>query len=350
MNIKIDKLNSIGLNKKPLIIAEISGNHNGKKNLFLKHIKIAAKNGADLIKIQTYEPQDITLKNIAKKFKLKNRIWKNKNLWNIYSKAHTPFKWHEDAFKLAKRLNVTLFSTPFSIRAVDFLEKFKVPIYKISSFELTDHQLINYIAKKNKPIILSTGMATLSEIRAAIKVIKKYHSKIVILYCVSGYPTKETESNLNTISFLKKKFKNMNIGLSDHTDDILTSLTAISLGAAIIEKHFIISKKINSLDKKFSIDSKQLKTLSENVKRIKLSIGKENKKIKTSEKKNLRLRRSIYAIKDINKGEKLSEKNIKNFRPKIGLGSEYFYKVLNLKTNKIIKKNSPIYLRDIVNK
>ena len=150
MNIKIDKSNSIGLNKKPLIIAEISGNHNGKKRLFLKHIKVAAKNGADLVKIQTYEPQDITLKDVAKKFKLKKGIWKKKDLWNIYQKAHTPFKWHEDAFKLAKKLKITLFSTPFSTRAVDFLEKFKVPLYKISSFEITDHQLINYIAKKKE--------------------------------------------------------------------------------------------------------------------------------------------------------------------------------------------------------
>ncbi len=347
MNIKIDKSNSIGLNKKPLIIAEISGNHNGKKRLFLKHIKVAAKNGADLVKIQTYEPQDITLKDVAKKFKLKKGIWKKKDLWNIYQKAHTPFKWHEDAFKLAKKLKITLFSTPFSTRAVDFLEKFKVPLYKISSFEITDHQLINYIAKKKKPIILSTGMASLNEIRSAIKIIKKHHSKIVILYCVSGYPTKEVESNLNTIKFLRKKFKNINIGLSDHTNDILTSLVATSLGATVIEKHFIISKKINSLDNKFSIDVKQLKDLSKNINKVKLSIGNKNKKIKKVEKNNLKLRRSIYAITDITKGEKLTEKNIRSYRPKIGIGAENFFKILSLKTKKHLKKGTPIYLKDI---
>ena len=347
MNIKIDKFNSIGFNKKPLIIAEISGNHNGKKKLFLEHIKIAAKNGADLVKIQTYEPQDITIKEVAKKFKLKKGIWKNKDLWNIYLKAHTPFNWHEDAFKLARKLKITLFSTPFSIRAVDFLEKFKVPIYKISSFEITDHQLINYIAKKKKPIILSTGMASLKEIQSAIKIIKKYHSKIVILYCVSGYPTKDVESNLNTIKFLRKKFKNTNIGLSDHTNDILTSLVATSLGATIIEKHFIISKKINSLDNKFSIDIKQLRDLSKNINKVKLSIGTENKKIKKVEKKNFKLRRSIYAITDIAKGEKLTENNIRSYRPKIGIGAENFFKILNFKTKKYLKKGTPIYFKNI---
>ena len=206
--------------------------------MFLKHILEAAKNGADLIKIQSYEPSDITLKS-KKNFIINDGLWKKKSLWELYQKAHTPFSWHKDAFILAKKLNITLFSSPFSTRAVDLLEKFKVKLYKIASFEITDLNLIDYVAKK-KPIILSTGMASIKEIKKAISVIKKYHNKIILLYCVSGYPTKEKEMNISTIYYFKKIFKDYLIGLSDHTDNIYSSLAATSFGVAVIEKHFVL--------------------------------------------------------------------------------------------------------------
>ena len=167
--------------KRPLIITEISGNHNGNKKSFLNHIKIAAKNGADMIKIQTYEPEDITLKRFDKNFRINKGVWKGQYLWNLYEKAHTPFKWHKDAFKLANKLKIPIFSSPFSKRAVDLLEKLNVKLYKISSFEITDLELIQYIAKKKKPIIISTGMASLSEIKNAIKCIRRYNKKLTIL-------------------------------------------------------------------------------------------------------------------------------------------------------------------------
>ena len=210
------------LNLKPLIIAEISANHCGSKKKFLNLIKSAAKNGADLIKIQTYEAKDITIKN-AKVGKL--------NLWDLYSRAKTPLSWHDEAFKLAKRLKITLFSTPFSLRAVQFLEKFNVELYKISSFEITDLLLIDTIAKTKKPVILSTGMASIKEINEAIKCIKKYHSKITLLHCVSGYPTSIENINLSRLIFMKKKFKDFNIGLSDHTNNINSSIASCCLGA-----------------------------------------------------------------------------------------------------------------------
>mgnify|MGYP001269849602 CR=1 FL=1 len=208
--------------KRPLIITEISGNHNGSKKSFLEHIKVAAKNGADMIKIQTYEPRDITLKKFDKNFKIQSGTWKGQYLWELYKKAHTPFSWHKDAFKLARKLKIPIFSSPFSKRAVDLLERLNVKLYKIASFEITDLELVEYIAKKKKPVIISTGMASLAEIKRAINCIKKYNNKITILYCVSGYPSKEEDINLNTLKKFKKLFKKNKIGLSDHTNDIYT--------------------------------------------------------------------------------------------------------------------------------
>lgn len=326
---------------KPLIVAEISANHNGSKRRLLKLISAAANNGADLVKIQTYEPVDIT---INKDFK-NNRI--KFNPWKLYNKAQTPFKWHKDAFKLAKKLGIILFSTPFSTRAVDLLEKFNVKLYKISSFEITDFKLIERISKTKKPVIISTGMASIKEIKNCIKIISKYHKKILILHCVSGYPTGENESNLNRIKTLERKFKKYNIGLSDHTKDIITSLTSIPLGVVLIEKHFTVSKNIKSLDKEFSINPMQLKKLSKLVNKVFYSLGEGRFELQKSEKSSLRLRRSIFTTKNILKGDRLSNKNISTFRPKIGLGSEFYFKVIGKKIKRNLNKFEPIFKSDI---
>ena len=343
MKFKISKNLYIKKNSRPLIIAEISANHIGKKKLFLDHIKSAAKNGADLIKIQTYEPEDITLKSRNKNFLIKSGTWKGKNLWDLYSKGYTPFSWHKDAFKLAKKLKIPIFSSPFSKRAVDLLESLKTPIYKIASFEITDLNLIDYVASKGKPIIISTGMATLNEINKAIKTIEKHHKKIVILYCVSGYPTKEKDTNVLNIKKFQKLFKNYIIGISDHTDNIYSALSSIVLGASVIEKHFIVNKKINSLDKLFSIDSKQLKRLKLFSTKMFLTLKSSNIGPKKNELNSLKLRRSIFAIKDINKGEKFTKMNIGCFRPKIGLGAENYFKIIGKKSKRKILKSSPVF-------
>ncbi len=343
MKLKINNKISIDSKKKPIIIAEISGNHAGKKSLFLEHIRLAARNGANMIKIQTYEPQDITLNLRDKRFKINKGLWTGSCLWDLYQKAHTPFSWHKDAFRLAKKLDITLFSSPFNIRAVDLLETFNVDLYKIASFEITDLKLINYIAKKRKPIILSTGMASVKEINNAIKVIEKYHKKIILLYCVSGYPTKEKDVNIITLNKFREKFKNYLIGMSDHTNNIFSSLAATALGASVIEKHFIISKKNKTTDSDFSIDVKDLNKLKIYTEKIHLSLGKAFIGLKKNEQNSVRLRRSMFATKDIKKGEKFSDKNIACFRPKVGLGSENYYKILGKKSKRTFKKNSPIY-------
>jgi len=330
--------------KEPLIIAEISGNHNGSKNNFLKLIKSACINGADLIKIQTYEQKDITLNKNYGNFKISKGIWKGQNLWDLYHKTCTPFAWHADAFKIAKKYNKIIFSSPFSIRAVDLLEKLGCRLYKIASFEITDLKLIKYVASKKKPIIISTGMASLDEIKKAIKVINQYHSKIIILHCVSSYPTKLSEVNLERINFLKKKFANYMIGISDHTNNIYSSIAATSYDVVAIEKHFKISEKCNSPDSSFSILPKQLSELKKATKEIKISKLPRNKNL---DKINKKLRRSIFAKKNIKKNEKITKFNIDTLRPYIGICASNYFRILNKKVKKNIKIGDPIFKKDI---
>ena len=340
--IKGSKYRGIKKNKPPLIISEISGNHNGKKNRFLKLIKSAIKNGADLIKIQTYEPKDITLKSSKNFYKIKKGAWKNRTLWDLYSEAHTPFAWHKEAFKLAKKHKKIIFSSPFSVRAVDHLEKLKCPIYKIASFEITDFKLIDYIASRKKKIILSTGMSTISEIKKAIKDIKKYHNNIVILHCISDYPTKIKNSNLKKILHLKKMFPNYEIGLSDHTNGIATSIIASNYGVSYIEKHFNLDD-LKTADSSFSIKPDQLKELSDAISYL----FNKSKRKDPVRKKNIFLRRSIFSAKDIKKNEIITEEKINTLRPRIGICASQYFKILNKKALKSIKKNQPIFFSDI---
>lgn len=344
MEIKIDNSISFSSNKKPLIIAEISGNHNGSKRKFLKLIQDAFNNGADLVKIQTYEPKDITLRNKNTSYKIKKGIWKNKYLWDLYTKACTPFDWHKEAFRIAKKERKILFSSPFSLRAVDLLEKYKVKIYKIASFEITDLRLIDYIASKMKPIIISTGLSSIKEIKVAKKIINKYHNKIIIMHCISEYPTKIEDTELYKIQNLKKIFQNNLIGLSDHTDDIYSSIASVPLGIVAIEKHFNLTNN-KSEDAAFSINNNQLKQLKNISSNLYKSLN--NKKIK-KKLSNIKLRRSIFASRNLNKNEKITFNNIKTLRPSIGIPSEFFFKIQGKKINKNILKNNPIYFKNIL--
>lgn len=343
MKIKINKDIYFDYNKRPLVIAEISGNHAGNKKKFLNLILTASKNGADLVKIQTYEPDDITSKNLN--LKIHNGIWKGKKLWELYKKACTPYEWHHDAFKLAKKHKINLFSTPFSLKGLNFLKKKKVDLYKISSFEITDLNLINEISKTKKPIILSTGLSTISEIKKSLKVINKYHNKVIILHCVSEYPTKLINSNLNRIKELKKTFRKNMIGLSDHTNGIISSICATTLGIVAIEKHMKLKKKDISEDSKFSITPKELKELRKLTNEIFVSTFQKNK-IKIN-KQNLFFRRSIYANNDINKNNLIKKKDIKTLRPKIGIDASLFNKTINKISKKNIKKDDPIFWGDL---
>ncbi len=347
MELKIGKKICFSLKRPPIIIAEVSANHCGSKKNFINHIKLAHKNGADLVKIQTYEPQDITLKTKNKKFKIKTGLWKNMYLWDLYIKAQTPFKWHYDAFKIAKKLGITLFSTPFSTRAVDLLESLNVKLYKIASLENTDLNLVDRIAKTKKPIIVSTGASSFKEVKECIKTINKYHNKVIILHCVSKYPTPQNQANLSRIVKLRKIFKNNLIGLSDHTATIDTALASVPLGIVAIEKHFKNSNKNKSEDAKFSITPKELFELKKKSiiyhNSTKLNSSENNK----GDKKASKHKRSIYSKKDILKNEKINKNNIVALRPKIGIESNKFFKIVGKRARKNIKINEPIFMKDL---
>ena len=342
MKIRINNKITISQNSKTLIIAEISANHNGNKKRFIEHILRAKKSGADLVKIQSYEENDISLdlRKLKKNFNLNNN-------YEVYKKTKTPYEWHKEAFEVAKKNNIVLFSSPFSIKSVELLEKLKCPIYKIASLEITDFALIKKIAQTQKPIIMSCGASHMEEVKAAVKIINKYHNKLIILYCRTSYPLKEKLANLSTISDLKNKFKNNFIGYSDHTNDNNTSIIASILGAKIIEKHFIIDNK-KTFDSKFSIKPKQLLELQNILKKDHEIIGNKKPYLLKDELLKRSYRRSLYAKHNIKVGDKFTIKNIVSLRPKIGLCSSKYFKLINKISKKRYLKNSPISTNEVL--
>ena len=341
--IKISKL-TINEKSRPIIIAEMSANHNNSFEKAISIVEKAAEIGADIIKLQTYRADTMTLNINHKDFIIKDKksLWFNKKLYDLYSVGSTPWEWHEAIFKKAKEKNIVCISTPFDESAVDFLEKLKVPAYKISSFENTDTILLKKVAKTKKPIILSTGMATISELNESIETIKQEgNDQIILLKCTSTYPAKAKNSNLITIPHMKKLFR-CHVGLSDHTIGIGTSVAAAAYGAKIIEKHFTLNKKDGGIDSKFSIEPHEMKLLIKESKQAMNSIGKIKYGPTSDEKKSLQFRRSLYVCKDVQKGELVSKKNIKNIRPGFGLASKNINKVLGKKFGKKVKKGTPL--------
>lgn len=329
----------IGPNQSPFLIAEISGNH--KKNIkrVYKIIDAATKAGFDAIKMQTYTADTITLKSNKKDFKIfdKKSIWYQKSLHDIYSKGSFPWNWHKKISNYCKKKKIIFFSTPFDESAVDLLEELNIPIYKISSFEITHYPLLKRIAKTKKPIILSTGMSQKKEIKMALKTL--YHNgakKIILLRCNSSYPAPVEESNLITIKDMYKTFKT-NIGLSDHTIGSLNAILAIALGATVIEKHVTISKNDGGLDSVFSLEIKNFKKFVEDCKNTKKIIGKVFYGPSRTEKPSLKYRRSIYVSKNINVGDKITKNNIKIVRPALGLNIKSYNKILGMKVKKKLK-------------
>ena len=269
----------------PFLVAEISANHNGKLSNAIRLIKEAKLYGADAVKIQTYTPDTMTLRSNKKYFKIKHGIWKGYKLWDLYNKAQTPYKWHKKLFDYAKKINIKIFSTPFDEDAVDFLEKLNCPIYKVASFELTDLSLIK-IAKTKKPIIISTGLGNLDEIEQAYNVAKRNGSSdITLLYCVSNYPSKIKDFNLNNIKILKNKFK-CRIGLSDHSNDNIVAKTAVALGAEVIEKHIALGRQKKGLDIEFSLKGNQIKKFRDDIDNVQNLVGKD-KFYRTNEEKKI---------------------------------------------------------------
>lgn len=328
--------------KKPFFIAEISANHNGSLKLAKKLILSAKKFGADAVKLQSYAPETITLRSRRTEFKIKSGLWKGYYLWDLYKKYQTPFKWHKELFDFAKKNKIICFSSPFDETAVDLLEKLNCPIYKIASFEITHLPLIKKIALTGKPLIISTGMASLKEVEHAYNYAKKFGAKkIILLYCVSNYPSQIEDFNFKNINILKKKFK-CQIGFSDHSTNNLVAATAVASGAEVIEKHIALKGQRNAPDLAFSIKDKDIKIFSTMLKEVYSMIGKNKSYEIKTDKKNTIYRRSIYSIKDIKKGEYFSNSNIKVVRPNKGLNPSWFFKLLNKKSKYSYRKNTPI--------
>ena len=330
------------MKNKVFFVAEISANHCGNFQLAKKLIKCAKVNGADAVKLQTYTADTMTLKSDKKYFKINQGLWKGYNLWNLYDKARTPLEWHKKLFQYGKSLGIKVFSTPFDITAVDFLEKLNCPIYKIASFEMTDLNLVKKVSQTKKPIIISTGMANLQEIETTFKVAKKSGAKdITLLYCVSNYPSSINDFNLNNIRILKNKFK-CKVGISDHSTDNRVAIAAIASGAEVIEKHIALDNQKKGLDINFSIKGKKIKKLRNDIDVAFKLLGKKSFHRNINENKSKIFRRSIFAIKNIKKGEKFTKENIKVVRPGYGLEPKYFNKILNKRSLINVKKNEPL--------
>ena len=327
---------------KPWFIAEISANHCGSIKIAKQLIKCAKKNGADAVKLQTYSPNTMTLNSKKKYFKIKSGLWKDYTLWDLYNKAQTPLHWHKELFDYAKKIGIIIFSTPFDETAVEFLEKLNCPIYKVASFEMTDIPLIKKIASTKKPMIISTGLASLEEIERTFKTAKKNGCKdIVLLYCVSNYPSKISDFNLNNIQILKKKF-NCAVGFSDHSTDNRVSFGAITAGAEIVEKHIALEGQKRGFDIKFSLKGKQIRKFRENIDLAYNLSGKNFFFRNKSENKSKVFRRSIFSTKNIKKGEKFTLNNIKRIRPGIGLPSLFYENILGKKSPYNINKEEPL--------
>jgi len=348
VKIKIGQI-YLGHNLPCFVVAEMSGNHNGKISRALKIIHSAKKAGANAVKLQTYTADSITLKSNRKDFIIsRDSPWfKKKNLWNLYKFAHTPIEWHKRLFQEAKKMKIEIFSSPFDESAVDFLEKLNCPAYKIASPEINHIPLLEKVAKTKKPVILSTGLSTYKDIKLAIKTIRSFgNNKIVVLKCTTAYPSELKEQNLLTIPDMKKKFKVL-VGFSDHTKGKIASISTVALGANIIEKHFNLDDKTKTVDSFFSVGEKFFGDMVQDIRDIEKSLGKVSYEISKKSKKSLKAKRSIYVTKDILKGNKIDKKNIKVIRPGYGLPPIYFKKILGRRVNNNLKRGDRMLLKNI---
>lgn len=338
---KIDNRN-ISCNEEPYIIAELSANHNGSIHNAFKIIDIAKSAGADAVKLQTYTPDTITLKCNTKDFQIQDGLWAGQTLYELYQNAFLPWEWHKPLFDYARKIDLTIFSSPFDNSAVDLLEDLNTPAYKIASFEAIDLPLIQYVATTGKPMIISTGMATIEEIQEAIETAQEHGcQELAVLHCVSGYPAPANDYNLQTIPDMIKRF-GLVTGISDHTIDNTTAITSIALGASIIEKHVTLNRKGNGPDDSFSLESDDLKALCNDSKIAWQSLGKVNYSLKSSEKNNIKFRRSLYFIKDINKGEIITNNCVKSVRPGFGIAPKYLHAIIGKKLKCNIQKNTAV--------
>lgn len=314
----------IGFDAPPYVIAEMSANHNGDINTAFRIIEEAKKAGVDAVKMQTYRPDTITLNCDTEDFCIHGGLWDGRTLYDLYAEAHTPWEWHAPLFAYARKLGITIFSSPFDNTAVDLLEDLNAPAYKIASFEAVDLPLIKYVASTGKPMIISTGMADAEEIHEAIEAAHDGGCKeLAILHCVSGYPAPVGDYNLRTLVDMQQRF-GLVTGLSDHTLDNTTAIASVALGASIIEKHFTLDRSGGGPDDSFSLEPKELSALCQGANTAFQAMGKVDYGRKASEQGNVKFRRSLYFVKDLKAGEVITDQHIRCIRPGFGLLPKFF--------------------------
>ena len=342
MEFKIGK-KTVGAANPVFIIAELSANHLQNFDLAADTIKAIKESGADAVKLQTYTPDTITIDSDNEYFQIKqDTIWDGKSLYQLYKEAYTPWEWQPKLKKIAEDMGLILFSSPFDITSVDFLEDMDVPAYKIASFEITDIPLIEYVASKGKPVILSTGIATLSDIELALDTCRKVgNDQIALLKCTSAYPAPLDDLNLRTIPNLKETFSVI-AGLSDHSRGISVPIASVALGAKIIEKHFILNRNLGGPDASFSLEPEEFKSMVKAVREVEMALGKVSYKLTDKIMKSRELSRSLFIVEDVNAGDVLNEKSIKSIRPCFGLHPRYYNKILGKKARSNIKKGTPL--------
>lgn len=332
----------IGPAYPPYVIAEMSANHNGNIENAFEIIEMAKECGADAIKIQTYTQDTLTIDCDKDDFKIKGGLWNDRTLYDLYKEAHMPWEWHKPLFDKATSLGLTIFSSPFDNTAVDFLEELEVPAYKIASFEAIDLPLIEYIAKTGKPMIISTGMANEEEIKEAVYTAQNAGcDQLIILHCVSSYPASANDYNLATMPDMRDRFGVLT-GLSDHTIDNTTAIASVALGACLIEKHVTLDRNGGGPDDSFSLEKAELTQLCRDTKIAWKALGKVSYNRKESEKGNIVFRRSLYAVDNIDKGEKITYENVRSIRPGYGMAPKYLHKIIGAELKESIVKGTPI--------
>lgn len=333
----------IGLDHKPFIIAEMSGNHNQSLDRALELVQAAADSGADAVKLQTYTADTITLDVRGGEFEIddKNSLWSGKNLHDLYKQAYTPWEWHEPIIKRANELGLVCFSSPFDESAVDFLDELGVPAFKIASFENSHLPLIRHTAKKGKPIIMSTGLATIAELDEAVTAARDAGcSELILLKCTSTYPATPENTNIRTIPHLRQLF-GCETGLSDHTMGVGVSVAAVALGATVIEKHFTLRRADGGVDSAFSLEPEELKSLTVETERAWQSLGHVAYGPTEAEKKSLVFRRSLYIGEDMQTGDELTTATLRVVRPGKGLHPRHYDSVLGKRVSRDVKKGEP---------
>jgi len=332
----------VGSSHPPFIIAELSANHNGSLDRALEHIREAKRRGADAVKFQTYTPDTMTLKSDREDFRIKGGLWDGLTLYDLYAKAHTPWEWHETLFAEARRVGIIPFSTPFDDTAVALLENLDAPVIKVASFEVGDLALLARIARTGRPVILSTGMASLGEIDEAVTTLRVHGCRdIVLLHCVSAYPSPASAANLRTIPHMASAF-GVPAGLSDHSNGTAVACAAVAFGACVIEKHFILDRRDGGPDSTFSIEPAELEQLTVGCRMAWEARGDVNYDRESAEEANLVFRRSIYAVREIAAGDVLTADNIRVIRPGFGLAPKFLPQVLGRRVTRPVAAGEPV--------